>query len=164
MKLDSSSLAKWNYAPLQALIQWRWNNDREALLAEDEVKRQKERAADLEKQRQRQTYLMKVTLSELKDRKRFERWERGLPQKLIDVCRHIFDETIDSLMEFEGKVPKKKMVAALRECVTRLNDLDAEHDFIETVEREDLCQEIDEIVHACRFPKEQGIADRWRDW
>ena len=120
MKLDSSSAAKWNYAPLQILTQWRWDNDIEALLAEDEVKRQKDRAAALDKQRQRQKYLATVTLSQLREKRRFENWEGKLSQELIDVCRHIFNETIDALWSSREKSLKKKMVAALRECVTRL--------------------------------------------
>ena len=164
MNLRCLSFGHWKSAPLHVLIQWRWDNDREALLADDEVKRQKERATVLEKQRQRQNFLASVTLSQLRDKERFATWGGSVSDELIDVCRHIFAETIDSLLEFEGKPPKKSMVAAMKECVTRLNELDTEQHFIETIEREDLCQEIDEIVHACRFPKEEGIADRWRDW
>jgi hypothetical protein len=163
-KLTCSTLTRWDSAPLQVLLQWRWDNDRNALLAEEQVDRQKDGAAALEKQRRRQEYLASVTLAQLRDKERFATWEGSISDELLIVCRHVFQETIDSLLEFEGKLPKKRMVAALRECVLRLNDLDAEHEFIETVEREDLCQEIDEIAHACGFPKEVGVADRWRDW
>ena len=92
------------------------------------------------------------------------RWDGVVARPFIEVCRRIFDETIDELMEFEGKPPKKRVMSALRECVTRPNRIDADHHFIATMEREDLCQEIHEIVFACGFPNDEGIADRWREW
>jgi hypothetical protein len=42
--------------------------------------------------------------------------------------------------------------------------LDAEKRFIETVEREDICDEFEAIVHACGLGNYKDLADRWRDW
>jgi hypothetical protein len=166
MRLECSSLANWCSAQLQVLIQWRWDNERDALLAEDELSRQRKQAADLEKQRERQNYLAHLTLDKLKlkSKRRFATWKGGVSQELTNICRHVFDETIDMLMKCDDKPRKRRVVSILQKCVDRLNQLDAEHHFIETVEREELCQEIDEIICACGFPKDEGIADRWREW
>ena len=46
-----------------------------------------------------------------------------------------------------------------------LNALDEKYDgFIETGEREDLCREINEIVHAAGLRGCDGMADEWREW
>lgn len=100
----------------------------------------------------------------MKSKKRFVSWEGAVSVELIEVCRQVFLDAIDALMEREGKPRKKLVVSVLRECVERLNELDAEQHFIDTIEREDLCQEIDEIVCASGFPNDEGIADRWREW
>ncbi len=53
----------------------------------------------------------------------------------------------------------------LRRCILRLNELDEQYDnFIETVEREDLCAEFDEIVYAVGLHDYEDLAGRWRDW
>ncbi len=105
-----------------------------------------------------------LTLDALKGKQRFVSWEGSVSDELINVCRHLFLDTIAGLMEREGKPRKKEVVAILRECVERLNELDTEYYFIATIEREDLCQEIDEIICASGFPNDEGIADRWREW
>jgi hypothetical protein len=164
MRLECLSLTGWASAALQILLQWRWDNDRDALLAEEELNRQREKSLALEKQKQRQTYLATLTLDAMKSKKRFVSWEGAVSDELIEVCRQVFLDAVDALMEREGKPRKKQVVSVLRECVKRLNQLDAERHFIDTIDRGDLCREIDEIACACGFPHDEGIADRWRDW
>lgn len=50
MRLECLSSTGWASAALQLLLQWRWDNDRDALLAEEELNRQREKAMVLEKQ------------------------------------------------------------------------------------------------------------------
>ncbi len=165
MQLECSSSAVWALAPLQVLLQWRWDNDRDALLAEEEIKRQREKVAAMERQTKREDYLANVTLDTLASKRRFATWEGVVSEQLVAVCRQVFNETIDAIREREGKPRKAHVVSMVRDCVERLNQLHAEYNhFVETTEREDLCQEIDEIVCASGFPNDLGIADRWRDW
>ena len=164
LKLERTVLTSWESVRIQALLQWRWEHDREALVAEEAAKRAHEKEVALEMQRQRQEYLAAVTLGSLREKHRFESWEGAVSGGLIEACRGVFRDTIDDLMQDHGKVRKTSVTTALRGCVQRLNELDAEHRFIETVEREDLCQEIDEIACACGVPDVQGIADHWREW
>ncbi len=55
------------------------------------------------------------------------------------------------------------IMAILKQCIESFNNLDAEMDFIETVEREDICEEFEAIVHACGLGAYTDLADRWRD-
>jgi hypothetical protein len=45
LETDSGSFAAWNSLPLQVLAQWRWDNEREAVLAQDIERVLAERAA-----------------------------------------------------------------------------------------------------------------------
>ena len=55
-------------------------------------------------------------------------------------------------------------MAVLQECIEAFNALDAELHFIETGEREDICEEFEAIVHACGLGGHEDLADRWREW
>ncbi len=55
-------------------------------------------------------------------------------------------------------------MAILQDCIESFNELDAEMRFIETIEREDICEEFEAIVHACRLGNYEDLASRWRDW
>ena len=56
-------------------------------------------------------------------------------------------------------------MAVLQECIERFNSIDAEMDhFIETIERDDICEEVEAIVHACGLVAHEDLADKWREW
>lgn len=101
-------------------------------------------------------------MEKLKRKQRFVSWKKWKSSELIVHCRTIFNEAIDKLLE--GENSKKKVRSIIRQCVESLNRLDNENQFIDTIEREDLCLEIDELLFACGYPEEQGIEDRWREW
>ena len=114
----------------------------------------------------------------------FDRWRtyypnesnnfEGMEQYTSENCdkaQAIFDTLIDKLGELGEngtKSDKEKMFAI---AIIALNDLNDETDgaLIETGEREDLCELIDEItIKAGLNPEDyavgDGMADEWRDW
>jgi len=57
------------------------------------------------------------------------------------------------------------VLVKLKECVQAINRLDSEQKgFIETVEREDLCDVLETILHAAKFHELTERIDDWRDW
>ena len=63
-----------------------------------------------------------------------------------------------------GARPASKM-KVLKDCVTAFNRLDDENDhFIETVEREDLCEQLEEIAHACGLGHRAREVHAGRTW
>ena len=162
--MECLSSSAWEYHVHQVYAQWRWDHEREAVLQEDEEKQQKKQVAQVEGARNYQKYLAGLTLEGLRNKRRFVGWQGFVRKKALDACRKDFRETIDALIAL-GPEPKViPRIRILKRCITELNRLDEEYGFIATIEREDLCEEFEEIVYACGFHELQDLADRWRDW
>ena len=117
-------------------------------------------------------------LQECKSNYPFGKWREmvddGLDQYTEENCnraKSIFDELIGDLIKTGENAPEKEKVALFEKAVLALNDLNDEIDgsLIETGEREELCELIDQITVAsgldpADFGDGAGIADEWRDW
>jgi hypothetical protein len=154
----------WKSLTIQPLAQWRWDNARDEVIARDAA----EEAAAAEQRsrmaRERQEYLRRVSLTELREHQFFARWKDYPPQKLIVASREIMSDTVEQLIGLGPTAPERERMAVLRECIEAFNRLDADTHFIETVEREDICEEFEAIVHACGLGKHEDLADEWREW
>lgn len=154
----------WGFA-LQALRQWRWDHDWENVLREDAEKKEREAQQREEAERQRKAALAALTLVQLRNKRRFGRWKDAVPAKATTDCRKLFRETIDALMELGPKPAERKVLPILQACVERLNELDVKHgNFIDTLTREDLCEEFDEIVIVSGLGERPDLVDEWREW
>jgi len=163
--MECPTCGEWSTLALQVLLQWRWDNDREALLKEDaerEERSARERAAETERRRE---YLEGLTLEALRQKKWLKSWKEYPPAKATRACRKNFRDTVSALIRLGPKAKRRDVLAVLQACVERLNELDATNGhFIETVEREDLCEEFEEIVYAAGLGGCKDLADRWREW
>jgi hypothetical protein len=154
----------WFFAG-QLLMQWRWDHDREAVLREDREYEEKMAREYAKAEKRRQEQLGALSLEALKKKRRFTDWKGFVPGKALTASRAIFRETVEAILALGARPKKPAVLKVLKECVRRLNELDAEHDhFIETTVAEDLCGEIDEIAHVSGLRDEEYVADRWRDW
>lgn len=118
------------------------------------------------------------TLEATKSKYPFDRWEEsrehGLEQYTTENCdkaRGIFDELIANLVSLGSEADESDKIAAFETAVMALNDLNEELDecFIETGEREDLCELCNVIAEAARidytkYGEGEGPASEWRDW
>ena len=137
---------QWNGLARERLLQWRWDNDRDALLKEEEEAREKWQRDQADEAIRRQRYLDSLTLQTLRKKRRFTQWQGDRPSKAIAECRKLFITLIDELIALGPKPKKRAVGAAIRRCVEKLNELDGRYDgFIEAGEREALCAEIDEM-------------------
>jgi hypothetical protein len=164
LKTDSGSLAAWDSLPLQVLTQWRWDNEREAVLTED-IERERNAARELTRRgEERKQYLSKVTLAELAQKDLFPQWDEYPPPDARRDTLNAMHELIDRLRS----APKLTASAArtqLEMAVHKLNQLDQLHGgFIETIEREDICDAFEEILAAAKFPELLESIHDWRDW
>jgi len=155
----------WASAQIQPLAQWRWDNDRDAVLANDSIKAKAESQTRHREQKERQAYLEAITLESLLDHHFFPQWDGYTPKKAILASRRIMKDTVQKLLDIGQAAPEAERMAILQDCIERFNASDAEMDhFIETVEREDICEEFEAIVHACGLGAHEDVADNWRDW
>lgn len=163
--MTCKSYGGWGSMPYQALAQWRWDHDREAVLAEDR-KKEEEKAQRLAQEEQaRRKKLLNLTLEELQKRRFFPNWKESPSKKAIRASRKIMKETVKHLIDLGPRSRKQKRMAVLQECIERFNALDVElGNFIETIEREDICEEFELIQHACGLGEHEDLEDEWREW
>ena len=156
---------RWEGQTGQALLQWRWDHEREAVLAEEAAEVGREAQARKQALQERERYLNQVTLEELRERVFFPSWDTYPPRDVIDASRRIMTNTVERLLLLGKQAPEEHRMEVLRECIESFNKLDSQKDhFIETVEREDICKEFEAIAYAAGFGSVEDLADRWRDW
>lgn len=108
----------------------------------------------------------------------FESWRKAFfeydmeqyTEENCNAAKAVFDDLIAGLIKIGEHGSEKEKLALFETAVNTLNSLDYKIDgFIETGEREDLCELIDQITIAAGLnPKNyaggEGLADLWREW
>jgi len=160
------SYTDWEYLPFQVLMQWRWENDRERVLAEDAAEEAAEaRATEIarEKETARRSGL---TLAKLRRKKPFSTWKRFVPAGTISKARKLVARCIASLETIGRDGPSRPKITTIRALIEGFNALDESMGhWIETEEREDNCAVVDDLARAAGLNLgDENIADRWRDW
>ena len=153
---DSHGHGSWEGHRVQPLMQWRWDHEREAVLAEDEVARQQREAAS---QEWRFGYRRACdSLRDLRQRTAFPGWASFVEPADLRLSRRIVRDLIDELIALEHDRDEVTKLDAFRRAVGRFN----ETDFIMTEEREGICEMLDQIADAAGLHDHEVSA--WRDW
>lgn len=109
-----------------------------------------------------------LNLADLRTRKAFESWEGYVDPGIIEECRKVYEETIDSLLGLGEDAPAEERLRILERYVERFNELDKAHDhFIMTIEREDICEcfgQIADIVGLDGITECDDLPNVARDW
>jgi hypothetical protein len=155
----------WDALRDTVLTQWRWDHEREAVLAEDAIKAAQFKARHAEVERQRREAVKHMTYAQFREQRLFRDWGPPTPRNMIAASRKLMNETATRL-EALGPSPHREAArAVLRDCILGFNRLDEENDhWIETVEREDICSHFYELAHIAGFGDEPELADEWREW
>jgi len=162
---NNSSYSAWCFASLDAEGEWRWEHDKETLLAEDVLqKEENERRKQAEKARF-ENRLSKLTWEKLLAVDCFERWKESPPfppQAFKDALRKRINLSISELQSLEGKYPRAKVRKILKSLVNDIAALDQKFDFvIETEEREDIYNVFDDITF---LSKQRVLMKEIPDW
>jgi hypothetical protein len=162
---ESNSFSGWTSLSYQVLAQWRWHHDREAVLAEDTAEKDAELAARAGAARKRAAYLSAVSFSDLLAKDLFPQWEDYPPDAAKAGCQRIIQSFIRALEAVARPLDRDFVARRLKQCIEEINHLDSQEGwFIETIEREDLCEVLEEILNAAKFPGLVKRVDEWRDW
>jgi len=161
-------LARLTFANYAAEGEWRWSNDREALVAEhgrQEARNAAERAAKEERYR---TRLRKLTWEQLLSETPFERWSPSPPfppEALTQAARGVIRDACIALRDLGPKPRRSQVRAILKRTVQWFNEADAQADgAIETEEREDICAVLEEMAYVARQQALVDEIDEWREW
>jgi len=114
---------------------------------------------------ERSTYLSNISLDDLLKKELFPTWEDYPPKKAKEGCQEIIRSLILALHGEEKPLSVAFVTQKLKECVEQLNQFDRKQKkFIETVERENLCEVLEEVACAAKCPSLVEKIDEWKDW
>ena len=152
--------AGWESFSYQVHAQWRWDHERDAVLAEDEAERQQQQAAH-ESSRRAYRALPAQTLDELRKRP-FKGWESFVEPDELSASRRAVRKTIDALLALGPDAAAPLKMNLLHGLIEQFNEID--DGWICTIECEDICEvayDIAELVGLERYG--EALTGR-RDW
>ena len=146
-------LSTWSTITEQARRQWRWDHEREAVLAEDaknELAQQAKFKEAIEAQAKKNEALKKKGVKGLAKTRFFASWKGEVPAPMIKDAEALMREAVISL---EGR-SAAQATRRLTQLVKAFNKLDGQHDkTFDTIEREDIMDAISTVALAC------GVSD-----
>jgi hypothetical protein len=159
----SQSYTGWQSVPLDTYAQWRWDHDREALL-EDEARIDAEEA---ERRRvnseRRKAYMQSLTLDSLAERKWLEDSDDTESSTQVEKVRDVIVRLIADLRSLPKRT-QANVQRRFRQAIKELNRIDANGDGIMTIEREDICETLEQIACAAKYPALASYIDKLREW
>ena len=115
-----------------------------------------------------------MTLQELRNKKPTETWkgymeedeEEGLfTEENIAETEQVLDIYIDKLILLGSNPSEDEIMSCVEKVVIGLNDLNEKYDYyIETMEREDLCEFIIKAAQVAGLETDEDITEEWRDF
>ncbi|QKE73858.1 hypothetical protein HPK19_14015 [Arthrobacter citreus] len=83
----------------------------------------------------------------------------------INATNEVLDSFINSLEKLGAKPPEAEIMKIVKDVVIKFNELNEQYDYyIETMEREDLCEFIDTAVSIAGLETDDDITEEWREW
>ena len=101
-----------------------------------------------------------AALTALRGQRFFEAWDGHVPAKNVAASEASVGRLIDELIALGPAPTEKAARRAVAACVRRFNKLD--DGWICTIEREDICEQIETVVELCGFECDEDWIDR--DW
>lgn len=113
-----------------------------------------------------------MTLQDLKNNKPTEEWRESLEEgdelfteESIAESERVLDEFVDALISLGDNGSKEEIMKLAEKAVLEFNALNEEYDYyIETLEREDLCDFIMEAAKLAGLNTQEDITEEWREW
>ncbi|MEH7014830.1 hypothetical protein V7087_29185 [Neobacillus niacini] len=83
----------------------------------------------------------------------------------IAATNVVLDSYIISLKELKDNPTEAEILECVKKAVLSLNELNEKYDyFIETMEREELWEFLDEAARIVGLESEEDITEEWREW
>jgi hypothetical protein len=159
-KVECNTFGGWPHYPRQRHLQWRWDNERRAVLAEDEAKEAATRARKAKAEAER----VVPTLAELATQVRLRAWEGFVKKKVLFASHQILAQAIQELRTRGPGLSQEQVFEVIQRGVEAFNALDVKHGpFIDTQMREDLAQRFNQMAEACGY-RVRDVTEAWREW
>lgn len=89
------SFGSWTSLTVHPLLQWKWDNERTTVLAEDAIRENKDAEGRLSARQEREQYLERITLEQLREHRFFANWKDYPPPKAVGAPREIMVKTVE---------------------------------------------------------------------
>lgn len=161
--LPCAAFSGWEFLPHAVLLQWRWDHERDQVLAEDKAE---ERAKEAARERQRRAYepLLPDTLQDLRLKTPFPGWAGYVKPAALRGSRRLIRDLLDALTALGPEASEPARLDELYQCVERFNLLDGDDQFIDSIERDDICALLDEIGAMIGLDDYGEDLDGNREW
>lgn len=83
------------------------------------------------------------------------------------AAKPIFEALLDELIRLPEDATETERLHAFERCVERLNEMDESEDLlygIDTIEREEFCEQLYVIGEIVGLDPESEFVDDWREW
>ena len=100
-----------------------------------------------------------MTLEQLQAETPFTSWEGHVDPKAIGESRHIYKTTLSKLIQAGPGKSKDTYIPLLNRYIEEFNRIDEEYEFIATIEREDICEHLVQILDILNLPGIQECDD-----
>lgn len=144
--------------------QWDWDPDRDAALARDKNEEEEIERRDVESQARDKSLHASLTLDQLSKHRFLKEWEDPTPAVAIHTSRRLLRDTAKQLIEPGDAPGTKERLSVLQACIENFNAMNAKYGYINSTEREDICDAFDLLVYACGLKRRKTLVDKWRDW
>lgn len=148
--------------------EWRWANDRDALVAESDARDARAEAERARREERFMTRLKGLTFDQLLSETPFENWTPSPPfppEEFTRAARATLHDACREIAALGARPRKAEVRAILKRTVEWFNAADKEAGYvIETEERENLYVALEELAFAARQPTLAAEIDQWRDW
>jgi hypothetical protein len=113
-----------------------------------------------------------MDLANFKNEKPTKRWNECMiegddifAEENIMESEKALDIFIDELISLGNSPGEHQIIRCVEKVVLKFNELNENYDYyIETLEREELCEFIDKAVKAVGLNADYDITEEWRDW
>lgn len=88
-------------------------------------------------------------------------------EEVIVAAKPIFEALIDDLIHLPENASEAERLLVFEHCVERLNELDGSDDLssgIDTIEREEFCEQLYVIGEIVGLDPTTDFVDDWREW
>lgn len=148
--------------------EWRWSNDRDAFVREEELRAARNDQERFDRLERYRTRLSLLTWDQLLSETVFERWSPSPPFPPAEFTERARQRIRDACIALQALGPKPRRAevrAVLKSIVQWFNQADENAGgVIETDEREDICAVLEEMAYIARQKGLVDEIDEWREW
>lgn len=108
-----------------------------------------------------------MEMSSLKPTLQWRKWQKEYPDRYTTELINSMDRILDTYLEqlFTLHHPNDESIMnCVKQVVLAINNWDRKYEFIETIEREELCEFIYQTTEMKGLDSDEDITENWRDW